>query len=315
MYAIGLDLGGTNIKSGLVHKTDGIIANNSSPTNAQNGLESTLTTLTKAIKELQYHSDNDICGVGIGAPGMISYDRKTVHNPPNLPGWDVVPLADELTKRTGLPVLLENDANLMALGSARFGSGKIHDNFIMITLGTGVGGGIIYQNQIFRGVTGAAGELGHVTIDYNGRRCNSSVTGAIEGYLGQRFLSSIAVENILNYPDNELFKAFTGKFETLEPLHLTNAAEKGNTLAIEILHDAGKQLGFALVNYIHILDIRKIIVSGGVSKAGKWILDAAYETAMQQLMPPFKTDFEIIVESLGNEAAVLGAASLALDNF
>ncbi len=314
MYAIGIDMGGTNLKSALIHKHNGIIQQYSTPTNAEAGLEATLDLIARTVKERMEESPEKPFGIGIGAPGMISLDRKTVSNPPNLPGWDVVHLAEEIQQRTGLPCLLENDANLMALGSARFGSGAPYKHFIMITLGTGVGGGIIYNNVLFRGATGSAGELGHVIIDYNGPSSNSSAKGGVEAYLGQRFLSRRAADEIKKHPDNELYTRFRDNFDALEPVDLTLAAEAGNQLAVDILSDAGRMLGYALVNYIHTLDIRKIVVSGGVAKSGKWILDPAREAALSRLMGPFHADFEIIPEKLGNESALLGAGVLALEN-
>ncbi|MCH8558904.1 MAG: ROK family protein [Balneolia bacterium] len=314
MLSVGIDLGGTNIKAALVHREKGILKQISVPTDADSGLEATLDRLGRVATEVSAEVKDDVAGVGIGAPGMISLDRKSVQNPPNLPGWDVVPLADEITKRTGLKCLVENDANLMALGSARYGSGRPFENFIMITLGTGVGGGIIIDNKIFRGATGAAGELGHVSIDYQGAECNSTVPGAIEAYLGQRFMSKRAAHEIEKHPENDLYKQFSGDFKKLEPLHLTEAANRGNQLAIDILADAGRMLGYAIVNYAHVLDVRKYIISGGVSQAGDLILKPAFKAAMERLMPPFRTDFEIIPELLGNEAALLGAGTLALEN-
>lgn len=314
MYALGIDLGGTNIKAALVHQRDGISELKSIPTQAKDGLEPTLERIAELINSFSLRDRETLAGVGIGAPGMISLDRRSVRNPPNLPGWTEVNLAEEIQSRTGLPAILENDANLMALGSARFGAGFGQEHFIMITLGTGVGGGIIYNNRIFRGASGAAGELGHITIDYAGATCNSTVTGAIEGYLGQRFLSQRAAEVIRKHPENALFETFSKDWSKLEPMHLTEAAEIGNELAIEILKDAGEKLGYALVNYIHTLDITTIIVSGGVSKAGKWILKPAEKVALEQLMPPFRPRFNIITEQLGNEAALLGAAALAFEN-
>ncbi len=314
MISIGVDLGGTNIKAALVDPEKGVIKNLSVPTEADDGLQATLDRIASVINELKDTAESKVRGIGIGAPGMISLDRKSVLNPPNLPGWDQVHLADELKQRTGLNALVENDANLMALGSARFGSGRPFEHFIMITLGTGVGGGIIIGNKIFRGATGAAGELGHISIDYKGAQCNSTVPGAIEAYLGQRFLSRRAASEIEKHPENELYKRFSGDFSKLEPRDLSDAAHKGNSLAIEILEDAGRKLGYAIVNYVHTLDIRKIVVSGGVANAGDFILKPARLAALERLMPPFRTDFEIVPEILSQEAALLGAGTLALEN-
>jgi len=313
MVSIGIDLGGTNVKLALVDQKKGFLSTTSFPTRAELGKDQIFDSITEQAKELISSQKAKPMGVGMGLPGMVSLDRRTVKSPPNLPGWRVENVAEDLEKRLGLPCVIENDANLAALGSARFGVGKDIESFIMITLGTGVGGGIIFKNKIYRGTTGSAGELGHVIIDYHGPLSNSNTRGGIEAYLGQRFLSRYAADAIKQQTDNDLYKEFYKDFDLLEPVDLTRAANKGNELAIDILQKTGEKLGYAIVNYIHILDIRKIVVSGGVAKAGKWILEPAKKTAEKLLMPPFLEDFDIIYESLGNEAALLGAASLAFE--
>lgn len=313
MIAIGIDLGGTNIKAALVDKEKGFIKTSCIPTHADMGKEHVYDRIAMAVEDLLEDHDEKPIGIGMGMPGMVSMDRKTVKNPPNLPGFKVENVADALKKRTNYCCVIGNDANLAAFGSARFGVGKDFNDFIMITLGTGVGGGIIYNNKIYRGTTGMAAELGHVIIDYHGPLSNSNTRGGIEAYLGQRFLSRYAADTIRQHEDNPLYKTFHKNFEKLEPVDLYHAAKEGNELAIEILKKTGEKLGYAIVNYIHILDIRKIVVSGGVAKAGKFILDPAKKTAMRYLMPPFRENFDIIYESLGNDAALLGAASLAFE--
>lgn len=313
MIAIGIDLGGTNIKAALVDKKKGFVKTSCIPTHADMGKEHVYDRIAMAVSDLLEDQDKKPIGIGMGMPGMVSMDRKTVKNPPNLPGFKVENVADALEKRTGYRCVIGNDANLAAFGSARFGVGRDFNDFIMVTLGTGVGGGIIYNNKIYRGTTGMAAELGHVIIDYHGPLSNSNTRGGIEAYLGQRFLSRYAADTIRQHEENPLYKTFHKDFEKLEPVDLYHAAKEGNELAIEILRKTGEKLGYAIVNYIHILDIRKIVVSGGVAKAGKFILDPAKETAIKYLMPPFRENFDIIYESLGNDAALLGAASLAFE--
>lgn len=313
MIAIGIDLGGTNVKISLVDRESGFIKKHSFPTNADRGKKYIFDTISTEIKKLLSDVNEKPLGVGMGLPGMVDLDRRTVKNPPNLPGWKVENIANEIEERLSLPCVIDNDANLAALGSARFGVGKAYEHFIMVTLGTGVGGGIIYNNEIYRGATGAAAELGHVIINYHGPLSNSNTRGGIEAYLGQRFLSRYAIDTIRQHTDNPLYKKFHTHFDKLEPVDLFNSANEGNELAISILKKSGQKLGFAIVNYIHILDIRTIVVSGGVAKAGKWLLEPAKETAMKLLMPPFVNDFQIIYEALGNDAALLGAASLAFE--
>jgi len=313
MLSIGIDLGGTNIKSALIDSEKGILEQFSTPTEPDKGREHVLGRIAEVIKEVAEKAPEKTVGIGVGAPGVISLDRTSISNPPNLKGWDCVNLADEMKKRTGLECRVENDANVAALGSARFGIGKNYEHFIMVTLGTGVGGGIIFNNQIFRGATGGAGELGHVIIDYHGPISNSPTRGGIEGYIGQRFLSRYASDVLRNEPDNPLTKRFEQNWDAFEPKHLTMAAEKGNETAVAILKSAGEKLGYAIVNYVHMMDIRTIVVSGGVSRASDWILEPARKMALERLMIPFRKGFEILFEPKGNDISLLGAGSLALD--
>ena len=160
-----------------------------------------------------------------------------------------------------------------------------------------------------------AGELGHVIIDYHGPLSNSVTRGTVEAYLGQRFLSRFASDLISQNPSNELYKRFSNDFSKLEPVDLTRAATDGNDLAIEILAKSGQRLGYAIINYVHMMDIRKFVVSGGVSKAGSFLFEPAREIIQRHMMEPFKKGFELIPEDLGNDSALLGAAGLAFDSF
>jgi|AntRauTorckE6833_2_1112554.scaffolds.fasta_scaffold00146_23 glucokinase len=313
MKAIGVDLGGTNIKAAVVDKDKGIIEQVTTPTQANLGREHLLDRISETILGLK--KSHDIIGIGMGMPGMVSKDQTTVNNPPNLPGWISVNAAKEIKTRTGMACKIENDANIAAIGSLHFGAGQNFDSFIMITLGTGVGGGIIYENELFKGTHGMAGELGHVIIDYHGPLSNSVTRGTVEAYLGQRFLSRFATDLILQNPDNKLYEKFANDFDKLEPVDLTAAAKQGNELAIEILAKSGQRLGYAIINYVHMMDIRKFVVSGGVSKAGDFLFEPAKEIVRKHMMEPFKEGFELVYEDLGNDSALLGAAGLAFDSF
>ncbi len=276
MISIGIDLGCTNIKSAVVDREKGLLSSYSIPTNASGGPSAVLDRIAEAITNTAGDAAEKPIGAGIGSPGVISRDRTTVSHPPNLPGWEVINVNKEIKKRIALDAIVDNDANLMALGSSRYGASRDLDSLVMLTFGTGVGGGIIYHRELYRGMTGGAAELGDVIIDYDGPESNSTAKGGIEAYIGQHFLIR-------------------------------------KDLAIHILADAGKMLGYAIVNYIHILDIRNIIVSGGVAKAGDWILESARKAALERLMPPFRDGFDIRYETLGNDAVLLGAGSLAFE--
>lgn len=313
MKAIAIDLGGTNIKAAVVDKELGIIEQTSAPTNAELGKDHLLDRIAGTVDELTKGSDS--IGIGMGLPGMINSEQTTVLYAPNLPGWENVNAAEEISRRTGHPCRIENDANIGALGSLHFGVGRNYDSFIMITLGTGVGGGIIFDNKLFKGSNGMAGELGHVIIDYHGPLSNSVTRGTIEAYLGQRFLSRFASDMISQNTENPLYKRFSRDFDKLEPVDLTMEANQGNELAIEILQKTGQRLGYAIINYTHMMDIRKYVLSGGVAKAGKWLFDPAKEIVKKHMMAPFQKDFELVYEDLGNDSALLGGAGLAFESF
>jgi glucokinase len=253
-----------------------------------------------------------VVGVGLGAPGSINWDRTCVIYPPNLPGWEIVDLRKELHRRLkgDFPIFVENDANLAALGSAHYGVGRPYDAFIMITLGTGVGGAIIYENKIFRGTTGAAGEIGHMTIDFEGPVDRYGIAGAIEAYLGQKFLSHYARYKLLTQQQSSIHQVAGEDLKDLTPLMLFEAASAGDEPAREILAWAGHKLGVVLGAAINLLDIRKVIVGGGLSAAGEYIFASARKTVREYVMPDLREDVEIMRETMGNEAGMLGAAHL-----
>jgi glucokinase len=313
MKAVAVDLGGTNIKAAIVDKEKGIIEQTSTPTHAELGRDHLLDRISATIKDLV--SRHEVIGVGMGLPGMVNIEQTIVRNPPNLPGWETVQAAEEISKRTNLSCRIENDANIAALGSLHFGVGQQYNDFIIITLGTGVGGGIIINKKLYKGTNGMAGELGHVILDYHGPLSNSVTRGTVEAYLGQKFLSRFATDLIMQQTNNPLYSKFHKDFDKLEPVDLTMEADEGNELAIEILRKSGERLGYAIINYTHMLDIRKYVLSGGVSRAGDWLFEPAREIIKKHMMLPFQEDLELVYEDLGNDSALLGAAGLAFDSF
>ena len=315
-FSVGVDLGGTSIKAALVKEGEGIVEFRKADTNAHEGPEHVIDTIADLIKELTTFSPvGAIAGIGIGAPGAVNWERDTVNNPPNLDGWDVVNLRRALHIRLGtdMPIIVENDANVAGLGSAHYGAGLPYSSFILVTLGTGVGGVIIYQNKIFRGSTGGAGEIGHMTIDYEGPIDHAGVSGSIEAYIGQRYLSRHARFKIRTRKNSLIHQLTKGHLKKITPKILHEAAVAGDKAAIEVLAWAGHKLGCVLGSAINLLDIRKIIVGGGVSAAGDFILKPAEEAMHQFVMPGLKDGIEIIRETLGNEAGMLGAAHLVFE--
>lgn len=310
--AVGVDLGGTAVKVGLVDRSGEILKSVFRETDAKLGPGHVLEEIVAGVKGV-LGSKTDPCGIGIGAPGSVTLDRTTVIQPPNFPGWQTVNLSEEVGG--GLdnrwPVIVDNDANVAALGSAFHGAGRSFDSFIMITLGTGVGGAIIHRKKLFRGTTGAAGEIGHVSIDYDGPMAAAGIPGVVEAYVGQRFLSEHARVYLKKHPESIVLKKISGKQSDLNPKILAEAAEQGDGPATEILAWAGHKLGWGLGSVVNVLDIRKIVVGGGVSAAGDLILGPARTALMQAVMPGMREGVELVRETLGNQAGMLGAAQLA----
>ncbi len=315
-YAVGVDLGGTNLKAALVDREEGIVERTLRPTESERGPEHVKAAIAAIVAEMiDAAPAGSVAGIGIGAPGAVNWERTTVSKPPNLEDWGSVNLRASLQSRldASLSVIVENDANVAALGSAFYGVGQSVDSFIMVTLGTGVGGGIVYQNKIFRGSTGGAAEIGHMTIDYEGPFANSGVSGAIESYLGQNFLAQHTRDRLVNYPDSAIHDLVDGKLEQITPRVLYEAANQGDELAQDMLAWAGHKLGCVLGSAVNLLDIRTIVVSGGVSGAGDFILDPARDVLPRFITPGLRDNLCILQEKLGNEVSLLGAARLAFE--
>ena len=319
-YAIGVDLGGTNLKVALVEDSGRIVRRASLPSEAADGPHRVLDRMAEGVaRVLGGLPDGErLAGIGVGAPGAVSLDRTTVTKPPNLHGWDSVHLPRQLGRRLGGvpldgPILVDNDANVAGLGSAFYGAGAPHDSFVMVTLGTGVGGAIIHQNRLFRGVTGAAGEIGHVSIDYEGPYSRAGVAGAAEAYLGQRFLSRHARYQLLAR-ETHLHETAGHDLCDVDPRQLHAAAVAGDPGATEVLAWAGHKLGVLLGSVVNLLDIRVFIVGGGVSQAGDYILEPARQALQRAVMPSMLDGVEVIQETRGNEVALLGAARLVFEH-
>lgn len=309
--AIGIDLGGTSIKAGLVSEREGLIGERSVITDADKGSERVLDQIAGLASGFMAEHP-DVTGIGLGFPGAVNWERTEAIKPVNISGWDRVDVASALCSRLEktFPVLVENDANAAALGSCQFGAGRHFDSFIMVTLGTGVGGAIIYHNRIFRGATGSAGEIGHMTIDFEGPLARSGVAGAIEAYLGQRFLSRHARYQLMNEKESLAHGMAGEDLLDMSPKILHQAALLGDEQSRELLAWAGHKLGIVLGSAVNLLDIRKVVVGGGISAAGDFILDAARLSMVEYTTPALREGLEIVQEPGGNDMGMLGAAHL-----
>jgi glucokinase len=309
---IGVDLGATTVKAGVVDSSGIILAQRKVDTLANKGPDVVIGQISIAIQELVDEFPNlPITGIGLGAPGVVSTDGGVVKYPPNFSDWDEIDLGKAIRKEFRLPVRIENDANVAALAESRYGAGKGRKDFLFVIWGTGVGGGIILGGEIVHGQTGGAGEIGHVTIDYNGPECGCGNRGCVEAYVGQRYLSQTARERIAHAGGtSKILELAGGNFDAIEPYIISMAAKEGDRLAHDILVEAGTLLGVGLASVLNVLDLRLVIVGGGISAAEPFVFDAIERSVKSRVLKGSRDSVRVVPARLGNTAGILGAASL-----
>lgn len=313
-FALGIDIGGTNIKLGIVSETGKIIFNTMVPTNRKGGPDEVITQLKKGIKETISYNELNITGIGIGAAGSVSSINGTVSYPPNIPGWDVVNVVDIIKNEFNLPVFIDNDANAAAVGEMLYGVGKEFNSFALITLGTGVGGGLILNRKIYQGDFGAAGEIGHISIDYNGRLCNCGSKGCVEAYVGNHYLMDIVKEELPNHRNSKILKLIDNNTDLLTPKIINKASFDGDEYALFIIKRVGLYVGSALSSVSNLLDIDTFIVGGGVSAFGKPLFNSIKKTLEDKVLRAIKNRIKVFPAHLKNEAGFVGASSLVFYN-
>lgn len=311
--AIGVDLGGTTVKTGLVDSDGKILAQSKLPTLAEENPKAVIGQIVKSIQEVLLHADGrTVAGIGIGSPGLIQNPGGIVKSPPNIKGWDVIPLADEISKVFNMRVEVDNDANVAAIAEAKFGAGRKYSDFLFIVWGTGVGGGIIMNNHIYRGLSGGAGEVGHISIDYDGLLCNCGTKGCVEAYVGQKHLSKRTIEKLKNNPSSKILELVGGDLEKISPMYISKAAEAGDALANEILVEAGTLMGVMIGGVMNTLDFRVTVIGGGVSAVGDFVFDAIHQSVLRNVQKPLREEIKIVRAQLGNDAGIFGAAGMVL---
>ncbi len=308
--AIGIDIGGTSVKLGVVDLLKGKILRETSFKTPDVTAKDMAALLARHIHVL-IHQHSEITAIGIGVPGAMNLERTLVQYPPNFPKWEVEPLAEFVKEVVPIAetVVMDNDAKVAALAEQKFGAAKDEQFFLLATLGTGVGGAIIADGKIFRGAYGGAGEFGHIMIDYNGPESNSGIRGCLEAYMGQKYLSSQAIEKIKLSKKPSVLRSFLPN-GNLEPKDIFEAAGSGDEFAKEVLADAGMILGIGFASVATLLDIRLFLVTGGVAQAGDLLLDSAREALRKNVLEHQRSTVEIRPAKLVTTAGIIGAALL-----
>ena len=303
--AIGIDFGGTSVKTGVVRGHEII---DQAPPIATQGFDrpgELMQTMIRTVEDLRVRHGS-VRAVGIGMPGFVDFGKGVVSGLTNVRGWENVPLREELQAKLGLPVAADNDANCMAYAEWKLGAGKGRRHLVCVALGTGVGGGIIENGQMVRGAKFAAGEIGQSSIDYQGRKGHYGNLGALEDYIGNR---EIARDAIAAYEAAGITKDIEG----CSPAALAEAAKLGDKIALECWDGIGRMLATAMMNTCWLLNPEAIVIGGGVARAGDLLFTPFREHLLRQLSGPFKDDLAILPAAFGHEAGTVGAAALALD--
>ena len=310
--AIGVDVGGTKILAGTV-PDDGVIqASARRPTPRQNA-DDVLSQVADVVAELAAGSDEPIVGVGVGVAGLVDASRSQVYFAPNL-RWSQVPVREVLQSATGLPVVVENDGNIAAWGEYRFGAGRGTADMVLVTVGTGIGGGIVLGGSLFRGAHGAAGEIGHINSVPDGRACGCGRGGCWEQYASGNALvreaRDLAAER--RAEAGLLLSLGDGTPEGVQGPEITEAALAGDPVAREAFARVGVWLGRGLADLAAVLDPAVFVIGGGVSESGDLLLASARSTLTEKIIGQGNRPApEVRIAELANSAGVVGAADLA----
>ena len=295
-FIIGIDLGGTNLKIAVLDLKYKIKNKEVLSTRRFRSQQSLISAIVSSINNIIKDNNltkKDILGVGLGLPGPVDAKKGLVHFFPNIQGFREVRLKKILEKKINLPVFLDNDAKLMTLGEYKLGNASRFRNVLCLTLGTGVGGGIIISRSLYRGANNASGEIGHVPLNENGPRCNCQGRACLEAYIG----------------NNRIIKAARKLFKrniSLEELSLK--ARKQNRLALGIWNQAGERLGIALAGAVNLLNLDAIVIGGGVANAGGILFDKVRKTLKERAMSVQGQHVKVFKAKLGNNAGLIGAA-------
>lgn len=308
--AIGIDIGGTKVAAGVVDDNGVVLAVARRRTPSRDP-EHLVDVVTELVRQLL--ADHQVSAVGVGAAGFVDVERKTVLFSPNLPGWRDAALRDHIADRVDLPVYIENDANCAAWGEYRFGAGEEQRDVVLLTVGTGIGSGLVIDGTLYRGMFGIAGEAGHIRVVPGGRQCGCGNLGCWEQYCSGTALVRAAKEIATERPDDGArLVELAGSVEAIDGPTVTRAASEGDPAALDCFEEIGRWLGQGVADLAAILDPSRFVIGGGVSDAGDLLLRPATETFASVLTGRgHRPMAEMVRARLGSEAGLIGAADLA----
>ncbi len=315
-FIVGVDLGGTNMRAAVVTQDKRVVSRDSAPTHAERGPEGVMQAIEEGVLDAVKKAGldrGDLLAIGIGAPGPMNWQTGVVYSPPNLPGWKNVPLAAEMQKRLGVPCFVENDANVACYGEFWLGAGQGAENMCLLTLGTGLGGGIVTHGKLLRGIDGTAAEIGHMKVERDGRLCGCGATGCIEQYASVTGMRKTAWLGIEAGEKTVLREMCGNEFDKLSGKMISDANDQGDAFASWVMAETATWLGIAISSLINLLNPERVVLYGGMVAAGDKLFVPVRETARRLSFEVPGRRAEIVAAALGDDAGVIGAAGCALD--
>ena len=316
---VGCDLGGTNIKAGLVNIEDGhVLVSDSIPTLARQGPEAVLERMADHITDLIKQSGVEkemIGGVGISAPGVIDLETNTTEFLPNLyTEWRGIPVGERMQSYLGLEVSMLNDVRAITYGEWAFGAGRGVDSMACFAIGTGVGGGLVVNNQLVLGFGGTAGELGHQTVDLNGPICGCGNRGCIEVFASGPAIAAEAARGVRQGWNTKIADLIDHDLNQLTAEIVAQAAQMGDEFAIEVWNRAGSYLGIGVANILTCVGVKRVVIGGGVAKAGDFLLEPIRREVRKRVFLMPIEEVEILPAQLGTDAGIVGMAAWSAGN-
>jgi glucokinase len=314
-FLIGIDMGGTNVRMGIVTPEGKVLKKAQYRTDVSKGGLALFEQLVSNLKDLireNFRESNQLIGIGIGVAGPIDMKKGLIMEPPNLPALKGFPLGDFLSEKISSPIAIENDANAFTLGEGWVGAAKGCKHYCGITLGTGVGGGIVVAGKILHGARGTAGEVGHMVINPKGPLCGCGGRGCLEVYASGTGIRRMALEAIEKGKGKGILKWSGRDPQQMTSESIFKAAQSGNVTAKKIFNEMGRYLGLGLINLIHLFNPEKIVIGGKVSRAWDYFIGSVMEIVQERSMKGPSEKLQIVKAERGDDAGILGAAYSAL---
>jgi len=308
--AIAVDIGGTKIAAGVVDVDGHLLSSSRVDTPSASSAE--VVAAIERIIETLFSSSVEVVGIGLSAAGTIDFKNGTIVESPNLP-FSNLRLREKINSEFGLPAFLDNDGNLATFGERYYGAARGAQNIIGLTLGTGIGAGIITNGCLYRGATGSAAEIGHMVIQATGPRCTCGSYGCFEEMAAGRTLVKLAKEKVERDRSSRILQLAEGEIGKITGPMITEAAREGDKIAGEVFNEIGFWLGIGINNILNIFNPEVVVIGGGMAEAGDLLLNRAREVVSDRTLHPNQDVAEIVLASLGNNAGIFGAAALVFD--